>query len=141
VRFLVFALLFLTIWVNIFFLILLANRPYGIQFCSVAIDTAAVALYTFSRNGNKMQPFLLSCPIVRHEFPRLIRRHFGFLAVLLIIQTIVLDLRPSLPGYLTTPRGTSPSLFAVILGILCGCLAVIQTLTNRSLLEHAHLSL
>ena len=140
VRFAVLTLLFFTMLGGIGFLILFANRPYGIQVTSIVIDTAAVALYTFSRNRNNMQPFLLSCPVVRHRIPLLIRRHVGFLAALFIVQTTSLKLRPRLPEYLIMPRGTDPSLFAGILGILFGCLAVVQVLSNRSLLERAHLS-
>jgi hypothetical protein len=139
-RFAVLTLLFFTMVGGIGFLILFANRPYRIQVSSIVIDTAAVALYTFSRNRNNIQPFLLSCPIVRRQIPLLIRRHVGFLAALFIVQTTALDLRPKLPEYLITPGGTDPSLFAVILGVLFGCLAVVQTLSNRSLLEGAHLS-
>ena len=139
-RFGVLTLLFFTMLGGVGFLILVANRPYGIQVSSIVIDTAAVALYTFSRNRNNMQPFLLSCPVVRRQIPLLIHRHVGFLAALFIVQTTALELRPKLPEYLITPRGTDPSLFAVILGILFGCLAVVQILSNRSLLERAHLS-
>jgi hypothetical protein len=63
-----------------------------------------------------------------------------FLIGLLIVQTTALKLRPKLPEYLITPRGTDPSLFAVILGVLFGCLAVLQILSNRSLLERALVS-
>jgi hypothetical protein len=125
-RFAVLTLLFFTMLAGIGFLILFANRPYGIQVSSIVIDTAAVALYTFSRNRNNMQPFQLSCPVVRRQIPLLIRRHVGFLAALLLVQTTALEFRPNLPEYLITPRGTDPSLFAVILGVLCGCLAVAQ---------------
>jgi hypothetical protein len=139
-RFAVLTLLFFTVLGGAGFLILFANGPYGIQVSSIAIYTAAVALYTFSRNRNNVQPFLLSCPAVRRQIPRLIRRHLGFLAALCILQATALELRPILPAYLITPRGTNPSYFAVILGVLCGALAVVQTLTNRSLLKRAHLS-
>jgi hypothetical protein len=139
-RFAVLTLLFFTMLGGVVFLILFANRPYGIQVSSMVIYTTAVALYTFSRNRNNMQPFLLSCPIVRRQIPLLIRRHVGFLAALFIVQTTALVLRPNLPEYLIMQRGTDASLFAVILGILCGCLAVVQILSNRSLLERAHLS-
>jgi hypothetical protein len=139
-RFPVLALLFLTMSGGIAFLVLFANRPYGIQVSSIVIDTAAVALYTFSRNRNNMQPFLLSCPVVRRQIPRLIRRHLGFLAALSLVQTTALEFRPAFPEYLIKPRGTDPSLFAVILGVVFGCLAAVQILSNRSLLERAHLS-
>jgi hypothetical protein len=136
----VLTLLFFTMLGGLGFLILFANRPYGIQVSSIAIYTAAVALYTFSRNRNNMQPFLLSCPVVRSQIPLLIRRHVGFLAATFVVQTTAIELRPNLPEYLITPRLTDASLFAVILSVLCGCLEVVQVLSNRSLLEHAHLS-
>jgi hypothetical protein len=139
-RLAVFTLLFLTVIGGGICLALLEYRPYGIQLTSMLIYTAAVALYTFSRNRNGAQPFLLSCPVVIRQIPLLIRRHVGFLAALFIVQTTALELRPKLPEYLITPHGTAPSLFAVSLGILFGCLAVVQILSNRSLLERVHLS-
>jgi hypothetical protein len=135
-----FALLFLTFIGGAIFLALLEHQPYEIQFTSMVMYTAAVALYTFSRNRNGAQPFLLSCPVVRHQLPRLIRRHLGFLAVLLIAQTTALKLRSNLPAHWVTPSSRDASPFAVILGVLCLCLGVAQILSNRSLLEDAHLS-
>ena len=120
-------------------LILLEDRPYGIQLSSIVGYTAAVALYTFSRNRNNMQPFLLSCPVVRRQLPLLVRRYLGFLAALFVLQTTALKLRPNLPAHLSSPS-PSASLFAVILGGLCACLAIVHVLSNRSLLERAHLS-
>ncbi len=137
----VLVLLFLAILGGIIFLIMLADRPCGIQFGSIVIDTAAVAFYTFSRNRNDNQPFLLSCPVVRRQLPRLIRRHLGFLAILLIVETTALGLRPNLPARLITPSSaTDPSPFAITVGCVFACLAIVQVLTNRSLLERAHLS-
>ena len=92
-----------------------------------------------SRNRNNMQPFLLSCPVVRRQLPLLVRRYLGFLAALFVLQTTALKLRPNLPAHLSSPS-PSASLFAVILGCLCACLAIVHVLSNRSLLERAHLS-
>jgi hypothetical protein len=139
-RFAVLTLLFLTMFSTAILLILLEDRPYGIQLSSITGYTAAVAFYTFSRNRNDNQPFLLSCPVVRSQLPQVIRRHLGFLAALLLVQTIALRLRPHLPAYLITPKSTDVSPFALILGVLCGCLALVQVLSNRSLLGRAHLS-
>jgi hypothetical protein len=64
-RFVVLALLFLIMFGTVILLILLADRPYGIQLSSIVGYTAAVALYTFSRNYNNMQTvpaFLSRCP-------------------------------------------------------------------------------
>ena len=139
-RFLVLTLLFVTVPGGGIVLALLEDRPFAIQFSSMVMYTAAVALYTFSRNRNGNQPFLLSCPAVRSQLPRLIRRHLGFLAVLVVVQTTALKLRSDLPAYLITPRGKDTSLFTIGLGIFCLCLGILQILTNRSLLERAHLS-
>ena len=73
--------------------------------------------YTFSRNRNGNQPFLLSCPVVRGQLPQLIRRHLGFLAALFIVQTTALKFRPNLPAYWITPSSRDASPFAIILGI------------------------
>lgn len=137
-RFSVLTLLFFTVLGGSVFLILFADQPYGIQLASIVIYTAAVALYTFSRNRNNAQPFLLSCPVVRSQIPRLIRRHLGFIAALFIAQTTALRLRPNLPAHWTTPTSRDASPFVIILGILCLCLAIVETLTNRSLLDRAH---
>jgi len=139
-RFTVLTLLFFTMLGGIVLLILLANRPYGIQVSSVVIYTAVVTLYTFSRNRNNMQPFLLSCPVVRLQIPTLVRRHVVFLTALVLVQTTALEFRPNLPEYLIKARGTHPSLFAVILGVLCVSFAIGQTLSNCSLLERSHRS-
>ena len=139
-RFAVFALLLLAVPTAGVLLFLLEGRPYGIQLSSIVGYTAAVALYTFSRNRNGNQPFLLSCPVVRSQLPQLIRRHLGFLAALFIVQTTALKFRPNLPAYWITPTGRDASPFAIVLGILCFCLAIAEILTNRSLLERAHLS-
>ena len=137
-RLAIFTLLFLTVIGGGVSLALLEDRPYGIQLASMLIYTAAVALYTFSRNRNGAQPFLLSCPVVRRQLPRLIQRHLGFLAALFIAQTMALNFRPNLPAHWVAPSSRGASPFALILGVLCLCLAIVQILTNRSLLDRAH---
>jgi len=68
-RFAVLGLLFFTMFGTVLLLVLLGDRPYGIQLSSIVGYTSAVALYTFSRNRNNMQPFLLSCPSSVASFP------------------------------------------------------------------------
>jgi hypothetical protein len=139
-RLAVFTLLFLTLPGGGIFLALVEYRPYRIQLTSMVIYTAAVALQTFSRNRNGAQPFLLSCPVVRRQLPRLTRRHLGFLAALFIAQTAALNLRPNLPARWVTSSSRDASPFGLTLGMLCLCLGIVQILTNRSLLNRAHLS-
>jgi hypothetical protein len=138
-RFAVLTMLFLTMFTGIVFLILLADKPYGIQLSSIVIYTAAVALYTFSANRGNLQPFMLSCPVVGRQLPRLIRRHLGFLAALLILQAIALEVRRHLPADWVI-NGRNPSAFVVVQFVVCACLAIVQILGNRSLLERAHSS-
>jgi hypothetical protein len=131
--------LFLTMWSSWVLLILLEDRPYGIQFSTLVGYTAAVAFLTFSHNWNGNQSFLLSCPVVRGQLARLIRRHLGFTAAIFIAQTTALRLRPSLSAsWMITPSSKDASPFAILLGLLCLVFAIVQTLTNRSLLDRAH---
>jgi hypothetical protein len=139
-RFAVLALLFVAMLVGIVSVILLADKPYGIQLSSSVTYTAAAALYTFSRNGNRNQPFLLCCPVVRGQLSRLINRHLCCLAILFAVQTAALNIRPKLPAYWITPSSRDPSAFSAILAGICGCLLIVQILSNRSLLERAHVS-
>jgi len=133
------ALLITALPIGATLLFVLADWHYGVQLASLVIDTAAVALYTFSRNRGGNQPFMLCCPAVRSELPRLLRRHVGFLAALFILQTTALELRPHLPAYWVTASGRDESPFVISLGILCVCLALGQILSNRAVLERAHL--
>jgi hypothetical protein len=139
-RFVVLALLFVTIPGGAILLALVEDRPFGIQFSSMVMYTAGVALYTFSRNRNNNQPFLVSCPVVRRQLSRLVRRHVGFLSALVIVQTKALEIRPSLPTKWITPSSKDASPFAISLGVFGLMLAIVQILTNRSLLDRAHRS-
>jgi hypothetical protein len=137
-RFSVFAALFLTMTLGGFVLfLLLSDQPYGIQFASVVCYTAAIGLYTFAQNRSA-PPFMLSCPIVRQQVPLLLKRHAGFLLVLVILQTSALRLRLHLSSYWVTGDGKNMPPFYLFLTVLgCG-LALAQILSNRSLLERAH---
>ena len=137
-RLVVLVALFLTMCSSAILLALLEDRPYGIQFSTLVGYTAAVAFYTFSQNRGGNQSFLLCCPAVRGELGRLIRRHLGFITAIFIAQTTALRLRASLPKSWITPSGKDPSLFAILLGLLCLVIALVQILTNRSLLDRAH---
>ncbi len=140
-RFVAFTFLFLTFIPGGFFLfLLLADEPFGFQLASLVIDTAAVALFTFSSNKG-LQPYQLFCPVVRRQLPRLLRRHAGFLAALFILQTAAFELRPALPAFWVTAIVRSESPFVIVLTMLCASLAFAQILSNRSLLGQAHLEL
>jgi hypothetical protein len=89
--------LFLIMCSSWIILVLLEDRPYGIQFSTLVGYTAAVAFYTFSHNRNGNQSFLVSCPAVHGQLGRLIRRHLGFITAIFIAQTTALRLRPGLP--------------------------------------------
>jgi hypothetical protein len=71
--------------------------------------------------------------------PRLAQRHGGFLAALVVLETVALQLRPHLPASWLAASGRNGSPFSITLLILCVCLASAQVWTNRSLIERAHL--
>lgn len=138
-RFAVLAGLFFTmIPGGVILLFLTADWPYGVQLASIIMYTAAVALYTFSSNKGQ-QPYLLSCPVVHNELSRLLKRHVGFLAALVLFLTAALQIRPHLSNWWITSSARDESPFVVMLFIFGGCLAVTQIISNRSLLERAHL--
>ncbi len=123
---------------SLFLFISLADLPYGIQLASIISYTTAVFLITFSAQKGQ-QRYLFTCPVVRSQLSRLAQRHIGFLAILFVLQTAALSLRPRMPAswFVASVRNMSP--FTLALVILCMGLGFTEILTNRSLLKHAHL--
>ena len=140
-RFALFTLVFLIMMGSgVLYFAVLADRPYGIQLASQVAYTAAVILYTFSRNNNGMQRYLFRCPFVRPQLPRLAYRHIGFLAVLFVLQTGALQVRPRLsPSWFVATGWKDTTRFELTLDILCAALALTEIATNRSFLNRAHL--
>lgn len=138
-RFVLFAPIFLTMTVGSALLfIFLADHPFGIQFSAVVCYTSAVLLYTFS--ANRGLPRLFRCPLVRGQLTSLTLRHMVFLAVLFVLLTVALQIRPHLPASWLIASGGRRSMppFTIILFILSACLALVHILTNRSLLNRVH---
>ena len=71
--------------------------------------------------------------------PRLVRRHGAFLVAVVVLETIAFRLARYLPASWLIAKGKNGSPFAITLCVLCLCLALVQVLSNRSLLERAHL--
>jgi hypothetical protein len=118
-------------------LLSLLDVPFGIQVGSIVPYTAFVFLSTFGA-GHGQQPYFFACPIVGEALRRLAWRHLGFLLAILVLETIALYLTRYLPSSLLAKSARDNSPFAITLCVLCGCIAFVQTLTNRSLLERAH---
>jgi hypothetical protein len=122
--------------------IVLMKRPYGLQAASAIVYTIFAVFFTFARTGTRtgkdLPPYMFTCPAVQPQFPRLLRRHLGFLVGLFALQTVALAARPNLPGWWNVEdrKGTTPFDLALIL--LCFALGYAQIFTNRSLLERAH---
>jgi hypothetical protein len=119
------------------FLLSMADLPYGIQLGSLIPYTAFIVLGTFSAQRGQ-QPYFFECSVVRQTMPRLAWRHGGFLLAIVVIETIALQLTPYMPAswLIAGKKGGSP--FSITLIVLCMCLAFVQILTNRSLMERAH---
>jgi len=113
--------------------VMLQEFPYGTQFASLIVYTAATVLGTFSA-AKGQQRYLFTCPVVGSQLSRLFQRHVGFLAALFMVETAAFHLRPHLSAYWRTGKP-----FEVTVGILCLCLYSAQMFSNRFLLKRAHL--
>jgi len=118
--------------------ILLQEHSFRIQAASVVGETAAVILYTFSKNRGNNPPYLYSCPIVQSQFPTLIRRHLAFLLGIVVLETVGLGLRHNLSNWWLTASGRNETPFDTVLAVLLGVVAVVEIVTNRSRLKLAH---
>jgi hypothetical protein len=115
----------------------LENVSLKLQAATVVGETAAAILYTFSKNrGNP--PYLYSCPIVQSQFPTLIRRHLLFLLGIVILETVDLRIQPYVSTWWLTSTRKDETPINVVLAILVGIVAIVEILTNRSLLARAH---
>ena len=140
-RFVIFLPVFLSMTVgSVLLFMFLSDHPLGIQLVALVCYTSAIVLYTFSANRG-MPRYLFSCPIVRRELPRLAKRYVAFIAVLLFLLTVALRLRPQLPASWLFASGGYKSMppFTWALLLLSACLALAHILTNRSILNRAHL--
>ena len=72
------------------------------------------------------------------QYPRLFKRHAGYLSSLLVFQTIALKAKPHLPEWWITSSGRDETPFVDVLAVVCVVLAIIETVTNRAVLERAH---
>jgi hypothetical protein len=115
----------------------IADLPCGIQIGSLVPYSAFVALGTFSAQRG-MQPYFFECQIVQQTMPRLLRRHGGFVAAIVLLETIALCLIRYMPASWLTANGRDGSPFAISLCVTCLCLGGVEVFTNRSLLERAH---
>ena len=116
----------------------LQGFSFRLQAATAVGETAAVILYTFSKNRGNNPPYLYSCPIVQSQFPTLIRRHILFLFGIVVLETVAFELRSHLSTWWLTSAGRNETPFIAVLAILIGIIAVVQITTNRSLLESAH---
>jgi hypothetical protein len=98
--------------------------------------TAAVMIYGFARNRGNNPPYLFTCPIVMSQYPRLLKRHAAFLAVLIAFLAIANRVIPHPEGWIGSARASDTPYF--LLAVLIGVLAIIEVMTNRGVLEHAH---
>jgi hypothetical protein len=139
-RFALFVPVFLSMTVgSVLLFIFLSEYPFGVPFAALVCYTSAVVLYTFSANRG-MPRYLFSCPIVQRELPRIAKRHVAFIAVLFLLLTVALRLRPQLPAPWLVASGGFKSMppFTWALIIFSACLALAHILTNRSILSRAH---
>jgi hypothetical protein len=95
-------------------------------------------IYSFAKNRGDNPPYLFTCPVVRSQYPRLLKRHAVYLAVLVTFETVALQIEPRLPAWWFMSSGKEMTPFMVAVMVACGALAVAEIMTNRGVLERAH---
>jgi hypothetical protein len=130
--------LFFSMTVGGFSLFLLwADTPYGLQRASAITYSFAEVFLTFAATG-RLRRYLFTCPAVVPQIPRLILRHLAFVVALFVLQTAMLAVRPSLPGWCTTRDSKGGTPFELAGLLLCIGLGFAQVFANRSLLDRTH---
>lgn len=117
---------------------MLGDTSYGTLLATVVTYTAAVMIYGFARNRGGIQPYLFTCPVVVSQYPRLLKRHAGFLAVLIIFVTIALRVKPHLSAWWFTSTGRNWTPFYTAVAVPVMTLAITEVFTNRGVLKRAH---
>ena len=138
-RFLAFACLFMAMLAGggiLFFL--LSDTAYGNQLASVVSYTSAVLLYGFAKNRSGIRPYLFTCPVVVSQYPRLLNRHAVFLTVMVAVETVAFRIKPHLSAWWLTASGRNMPPFVVAVVVPCMVMAIAEIVTNRALLERAH---
>lgn len=115
-----------------------ADSVYWILLASVVGYTAAVMLYGFARNRNGIQSFLFTCPVVVSQYPRLLKRHVLFLAILMGIATVAVRNKPIHSESQPTSHEKQESPYFFFVAIPVAVLALSEIFTNRAMLERAH---
>ena len=118
-------------------LLAMEDVPYGVQLGSALPYTCLCVLGTFSAQRGQ-QPYFFECEIVRSIMRRLIRRHIGFMVAISLLETVAMYASRFMPRSWLVSTGRDGSPFSVTLFIVCLSVALIQILTNRSLIERAH---
>lgn len=117
---------------------LLGETSYGVQLATAVSYTAAVIIYGFARNRGGIQAFLFTCPVVVSQYPRLLKRHVGFLAVVIVFETTALQAKPHLSGWWFTSSGRNWTPFFTAVALPVMALAITEIMTNRGVLKRAH---
>src|SRR5579859_1035191 len=93
----VFALIMLLMFGSVFLFIALDGVPYGVQCATVISYTGAIFVYTFFRTKGVETRHDLSAPYVHEQMPRLLLIHAAYLLFIFILETVALEIRPSMP--------------------------------------------
>jgi len=134
-RSLAFVLLFVAMFGGFVFA-MFSSSIYETPLTSALGYTAGVMTYGFSKNKGDNPPYLFTCPVVVSQYPRLLKRHAVFLAILIAFVAIALRIKPHLSEGMARSRRSDTFFFVVAIPV--AALALTEILTNRGVLERAH---
>jgi len=139
-RFLLFLPCFLMMFMGMIpFLWFRSDPPLGIYLASLVGYTSAVILYTFSANRGSNR-FLFTCTKVGQQYPKLARTHLVFACIFLAVLAGTFQIQPHLSSWWIVASGAPKSLppIVYIREASFWILAIIEIITNRSILQQSH---
>jgi len=134
----VYVLFLILAFVSFIAFIVFDDVRYGTQYATIITYSSVVFVYTFFRTRGINTRYPLDEPYVQELFPRLLLIHGAFLALVLIVETSALTLRPSLSAWwVTSARTKDMPPFEIALFLAIGAIAVTQVILSRSQLSRS----
>ena len=117
-------------------LILIGDKPYGIQITTLIGDTGFVFFLVFC-DSRAYKGYSLRLTAVRKKIPTLLAIHAAFLLFIFVALTAALSVRPHLSSSWLITTGKRDSWFDVLLMVIGVTIYVSQTQISRKILSRS----
>jgi hypothetical protein len=120
----------------LFLLILIGDKPYGVQFTTLIGDTGFVYFLVFC-DSRAYKGYSLRLTAVRKKIPTLLAIHAAFLLFIFVALTAALSVRSHLSSSWLITKGKRDSWFDVLLLVIGVTVYVSQTQICRKILSRS----